>query len=142
MYRLISDPLGLKAAINELRGDLRTVMSSVERKLEEISEYVKEQKAHLDAIESNTQEHKTALSSELDRINYQMGEFLRQLGTIDEHVIEDAPARHQSDSNLDDEIAKIVASMSNMNSNIAQLFECLIELDRSLKALVARPEKL
>ncbi len=103
MLRLISDPFGLKAAINLVRDDLRYVKSSLE-------------------------EQKTATAAALDRINYQMGEQLKII--------------KGSDNNLDNDISQIVASMGNINSSITQLFECLIELDRSQKALIARQEKL
>ena len=47
MHGLISDPLGLKAAANRLRDDLRTYMSSIGRKLEEISDHIKDQNTAL-----------------------------------------------------------------------------------------------
>jgi hypothetical protein len=103
MLRLISDPFGLKAAINLVRDYLRYLKSSLE-------------------------EQKTATAAALDRINYQMGEQLKII--------------KGSDNNLDNDISQIVASMGNINSSITQLFECLIELDRSQKALIARQEKL
>lgn len=75
MHGLISDPLGLKAAANRLRDDLRTYMSSIGRKLEEISDHIKDQNTatasalqRLNAIESTAMHFSPTKKSSIARI--------------------------------------------------------------------------
>lgn len=84
-------------------------------------------------------------SSVMGRVERRLGDVEKHisnvnfsLGVLNEHVLEEIQMR-QSTKNLNDEI---LASMGNINKNIAELFECLIELDRTQKALTARLERM
>jgi hypothetical protein len=60
--RLISDPLGLKSAVDPLRDDVTRLTT---------------------AIDANAQEYKATIASVLDGLNYQLGELLERANEID-----------------------------------------------------------